>query len=133
MKPTPQQETALRALSEGKLYDAAEHLAGQHRGIKQDQLQGLLTFSRRWGDLEKFVAHQKERTWSDRSPYPSFYGALETELKQIYANTQAKFVPEGLPKSETREQTEFFVSRTTSEFILHLVAEMVRLQEGNRR
>lgn len=118
-------QAELRVLSEHRLYDEAVAFASQHRGIRHSQLQGLQQYSRRWSELQKYVEHRRERSWSDTSPYHAFYGALARKLQDICDETQSRFVPDDLTKAESRALTEELASQVIAEFVQHLVAEMV--------
>jgi hypothetical protein len=140
MKVTPQQETELTLLADGKLYQEAVNFAQEQRAVIDDrqfrhQIQGLLTFSRSWEELTRFVDHQRDRTWTGRrESYQAFYDALHRYLHQLGAALKDTyhFVPDDLTKRETDQYTEFFAGQLASTFIQHLAAEMMWQKEvGN--
>lgn len=134
---TPEQRAQIRILSDGDLYRDAITCARKHPGIENNQLMGLLEFSRSWTELERFVRHQKdERDWgepgkSKKAHYQTFYDALAKQLEQLRKDVVDRYglVPKGLGKNETAVQTDFFAGLLAREFIQHLTAEMM-LREG---
>ena len=133
MRPTPEQENEIRLLSDTDLYDRAMAFASKHESTARhrttnNQLQGLMEFSRSWGELDRFVKHQK----SKEQAYQTFYVALASSLNELYALAKIKFVPDDLTKKERREQTAFFAGLLAREFIQHLTAEMMWKKEVQR-
>jgi len=130
---TPEQEGEIRLLSDTDLYRKAMTFANEHESTAQhrttnSQLQGLIAFSRSWGELDRFVKHQK----SKEQAYQAFYIALSSTLNDLCALAKERFVSGDLTKRERREQTDFFAGLLTREFIQHLVAEMMWKQEVER-
>ncbi len=126
MRPTPEQERAIRLLSDTDLYQQAMDFARRFTSAARtrtakSQLQGLLEFSRTWNELDSFVKHQKGKSHD----YSEFYTALAHEMRNLRARAQTEFVPDGLVKRETSRQTELFAGLLAREFVQHLTAEMM--------
>ena len=126
VKATPEQQRHIHLLSDGDLYRQAMTFARQHQETARhrttgSQLQGLLQFSRSWGELDGFVKHQK----SKEQAYKTFYEQLHSELNQIRNKAKSRFVPDNLTKKQSREQVDFFAGLLAREFIQHLAAEMM--------
>ncbi len=140
MKTTTAQEAQIRRLSDSEIYHLAMTFANEtesqtvldYRSFGS-QINGLLQFSRSWGELINFVKHQKGRNWQgQRQSYESFYTALEAKLNKIFADVKETYhlVSDGLTKAETRDQQEFFAGLLACEFIQHLYAEMLYRKGG---
>jgi hypothetical protein len=141
MKPTPEQETKIRLLSDTELYEQAEKLVSAHPVVAGSQMEGLLEYSRSWDELTRFVKHQKDdRNWgepgkSKKAHYRDFYTALDAYLNELYRDVKGRhqFVPGGLTKKETSKKSSYFAGLLAREFIQHLVAEMLWQEEVKSR
>jgi hypothetical protein len=134
MRLTHKQEVEIRLLSDTDLYHRAMAFAREHEAAAQhrttnSQLQGLIEFSRSWGELERFVKHQK----SKEQAYKTFYVALDASLAELHILAKRQFVPDGLTKRERREQADFFAGLLGREFVQHLTAEMMWKREVQSR
>lgn len=139
MKLTPEQEICIRLLSEKELYHQAITFARSQEALTQDntqcqnQLTGLLQFSRSWDELTSFVKHQRERDWQGkREVYKTFYTEIEKQLDGFIemAKENTVLVPQGLSKKETRERATNAAAAMAGEFLQHLYAEMLQQMEG---
>jgi hypothetical protein len=137
---TPEQETQIRLLSDGDIYRAAMTFANEQEDVIaysqfNSQVNGLLQFSRSWGELTSFVKHQKSRDWQGvRQSYGEFYTALKSQLDDMRGDVKGKygFVPDDLTKRESNELADFFVGLLARAFIQHLAAEMMWKKEVKR-
>lgn len=133
MKPTAEQKDQIRLLSDGELYDQAIVFVRQNDTVENKQMAGLLEYSRSWEELLKFVRHQKGRDWQrKKAHYADFYTELEQYLTQLRAKVKSEYgmVPHNLTKRETAKYTQCFAGLLATEFIQHLVAEMMWKEKG---
>ncbi|HYV05687.1 MAG TPA: hypothetical protein VFB82_13930 [Blastocatellia bacterium] len=133
---TRDQEVRLRLFSDNELLSEAERFAAEFN-LPAAQISGLLAFSLgEWGELEKFVSHQADRKWLDvrgaEHPTKTFYKEMKKKLTWLREQTVAwGFVPDGLSRNETRDQTYKAAIRVAQEFIQHLSAQLL-FQKGGR-
>ncbi|NLE46312.1 MAG: hypothetical protein GX620_16460 [Chloroflexi bacterium] len=134
---TAEQEAQVRLAGDATIYRDAMTFANAQQAVIEDkqfghQASGLLEFSRDWDELERFIRHQKGRSWpQSKLHYGDFYAALGKYLQELRRDVKDKygFVENGLTNNETREQTKFFAGLLAREFIQHLVAEMMWQKE----
>jgi hypothetical protein len=122
----------MRILSDEALYPQAVQFARQQGRIRNNQLTGLLEFSRTWDELTRFISHQRDRDWGGNLDYPEFYAALDHTLDDLRAMVKDRFIPEELTRRETQAQTDVVAGWLAHEFIQHLVAEMMLQREARR-
>lgn len=130
---TPEQQSQIRLLSDGELYRDAVDFVDKSRIVDNKQMAGLLEFSRSWGELNKFVKHQKGRDWHGRnSHYTDFYTKLSKFLDKLRTKikTDSDFVPNRSTNKETKKYADYFAGLLAREFIQHLVAEMMWKEKG---
>lgn len=123
----------LRILSDEAMYPQAVRFARQHGRIQNNQLTGLLQFSRSWDELTRFIHHQRERDWGGNLDYPEFYAALDHELEDLRRMAKDRLIPEDLTRRETQAQLDAVAGWLAHQFIQHLVAEMMLQREARRR
>ena len=137
-------ERTVAHLSDIYLYPEATDLLRRyqvkHELPKNQQLIGLLTFSRTWDELLTYVNHQEERDWGRREEhYKEFYAVLRRYLKDpksglyLRIKTQFNLIPDGLTKNETRVIYDVWSDALAREFIQHLVAEALYQTQGAMR
>lgn len=133
MSATTIDERRLSVLSDNQLYrDAAEFLerfVTDHTLPQNQQLVGLLNFSRSWGELLAFVKHQEGRDWGTRGQdYKQFYNLLRRYLDDPKTGLRQRvkadlgLIPAGLVAKQEREVQEQWAGALAREFIQHLVA-----------
>lgn len=130
---TVKERDKIRLLSDGKLYDDAIRVAGEHEeviayGEFGHQVNGLDEHADSFRDLDAFVTHQRERDWTGRSQsFEGFYTTLARYLSELRDLVQDEygFVPEGLTKNDRRQQKDVFAGLLAREFVRHLAAEMM--------
>ncbi len=117
----------IQLLSDTVLYREAQDFIKQNSTIDgQKQLYSLVNYSQTWEELEKFVAHQKERDWlGSKTYYKQFYMALHAYLKQLRDNVEKEwFSPEAeLTKVQRRKWVDDYAILVAREFFQHLTAE----------
>ncbi|NNJ12846.1 hypothetical protein EKD04_021195 [Chloroflexales bacterium ZM16-3] len=145
MTPTTQiDERTVAHLSDAYLYPEAAALLRRYQADyalpKNQQLIGLLTFSRTWGELLSYVKHQIDRDWGRRDAhYKEFYTVVRRYLDDpksglyLRIKTQFNLIPDGLTKNETRAIYEVWSDALAREFIQHLVAEALYQTQGATR
>jgi hypothetical protein len=133
---TRDEETKIRLLSEGTLYQMAEEFVSQHGSFADDeqgrkQVNGILKYGREGlAKLDEYAKKQAARNWSgQKQHYRPLYQALQRKLSEIVRLTKEQgFVAENLPDNKVR-MTEP-ASLLTQEFIQHLAAEMLYRHGG---
>jgi len=137
-------ERTVAHLSDIYLYPEATDLLRRYQVNyelpKNQQLIGLLTFSRTWNELLTYVKHQEKRDWGRREEhYKEFYAILRRYLEDpksglyLRIKTQFNLIPENLNKNEIRALTEAWSDALAHEFIQHLVAEALYQTQGATR
>ncbi len=102
------------------------------------QLIGLLTFSRNWGELVKFVKHQKDRDWGNKDAYKQFYTRLWCYLDDAKTGLRTRvkkdlgLIPVDLDKKQERELRDLWAGALAREFVQHLVAAALYHSQGRR-
>lgn len=125
-----QQRERIRLLSDTSIYRLSISFVNNHQEIlkvNNQQLNGLLEFSRSWGELKKFVTHQRARDWASRTEYKDFYDKIDQTLKDLYRDVKQEYglVPSNLTNNETKRLTEYFAGLLGREFVEHLVAHVM--------
>lgn len=132
MEATKQQLAQIRLLSDHELYRKAQDFLEQNPPPEAKQMAGLLEFARDFGELQAFVAHQKERDWGTgpKAHYKTFYEKLEGYLRQLRQQTKTSFglIPDGLGKKEEAAQMDFWAGLLAREFVQHLAAQAMQVQ-----
>jgi len=130
---TIRQSERIRLLSETSIYRLAIDFVDQHqetREVSDKQFNGLLEFSRSWGELTKFVKHQKERDWASRTAYKTFYDEIDRTLNDLYRDVRQNYglVPSDLTGRETKQLTEYFAGLLGREFVENLAAHVMYIR-----
>lgn len=133
---THEEETRLRLLSDGILYQMAETFVDQHGTFADDeqgrrQVNGLLKYVRDgMVTLDGFAQKQATRDWTGRKEhYRGIYQALRRELNTLIVLAKENgLVPHNLVDNRARG-TEV-AARLAQEYIQHLAAEMLYPKEG---
>ena len=128
----------LRLISDNELYAEANQFAAEPNIPDTKQLYSLLNYAVDWNTLNRFVKHQKERTWElSKAYYVDFYTKLDGVLNgknglMDRTKTRWGLVPPGLNKTDTNAVAERWAAVAAHEFIQHFVAEALsRSVSGN--
>lgn len=122
-------ERRVGVLSDTLLYDDANAFATELRDElpTKKQLMGLLTYSRRRGDLNRYIENRISRAISK-----PFYDALKQRLKKLEERVRTEWQPRyqfwaaGLTKIQERDVAEEWLTALVREFVRHVVAEALR-------
>ena len=115
-------QAQLHLLSDTVLYADAQNFLKEHRPPDNNQLNGLLAFSRNAKELGKYVSRQRERNWGEgyKGHYAAFYGALDRTLRGL----KERIPPTNPATNEklTKQETQAALDILYREFAQHLVA-----------
>ncbi|RRR68654.1 MAG: hypothetical protein EI684_17330 [Candidatus Viridilinea halotolerans] len=125
-------EHYLGVLSDTLLYPEArqflDRFLKEYELLPTKQMVGLLTFSRNWGELLRFVKHQEGRDWGNKDHYKQFYAQLRRYLDDAKTGLRIRikepldFIPANLSRNDERARQEQWAGALAHEFVQHLVA-----------
>ncbi len=107
--------------------------------LPTSQVMGLLNIAnaRSYGELERFIRHQRERDWQEsKKDIKTLYTELEkllTTMKNRRLRDEFHLLREGLSSREARQESDELMAMLSREFIQHLVAENGLLALGQAR
>ncbi len=132
---SPAQFQQLWSLSDDVLY--REAVAFIHELIKREdcqplpnsQVKGLLNIAKatQYTELERYIAHQRQRDWNAKSRYlKTFYVELEkllTTMKNKRLQQEFQLLTTTLTHTERMREINEIMAQLAYEFIQHLLAE----------
>ena|SRR5579859_4876797 len=132
--PTPQQLRKLRYLSDTIIYPEAvnfiRRLVNEEdcATLPASQVMGLLNIANAasYGELGKFVKHQRERNWpASKSSLKQFYTELEKLFISLRKRVRDEFelLEQESNSRAAQQETDELMAVLARDFIQHLVAE----------
>ncbi|NJO82769.1 MAG: hypothetical protein HC828_08040 [Blastochloris sp.] len=124
-------------ISDTKLYQEACAFAEKNSPPSKKQLIGLISYSKQWSMLLRYIDHQRKRDLPDA--YGLFYKALQQYLNAPQGGlaqrvkTEFHLIDEGLPKNEKRQLKDAWSQALAQEFVTHLVAQSLLKQTQEER
>lgn len=116
----------IRLISDNLLYPEAVTFVDKNDIPEDSQLTGLLEYSRKQDDLNKFIDRQGRREWTgNKVHYSGFYRSLAAYLESLRNRCKDEFglVPADLGRKGTTERVDEVSALLAQEYITHLVAE----------